>query len=475
MSVTLRELLQQEDMTGITVLAGASGLDRPVGGIVFCETPLRDQPRTGGVLYYLPPYVVPATSPLLDVLIRRLAAVGASGLLVQFRGTRGAAASREALQGDGASPAGLPEHAGQPTVPKSLLLLADRYQMPVLDLGPVNVMAVAERLALLKQNALLAAYKRLDAAIGQILNAWREGQAVESIVALLGESLNGTCRLTPWPGLDPADKYRPPFTWNEEPAHPALYREDGRLHAVMVIKLRHRVETPYLIHGVYPDRPHQDFVVQRLFAVAAPIIHSFLEHRLMTWEIRLRSKLDLVRELVLSTSALKPEVVSRARQAGWDLSANHTVALLRIPDYVGLVRSRAWTDAEASAIESMVLDLLEQHARSKGWWAYSVAPEPGTFLVVLRHQDRPVWSADDVRRLLLEAIQRVRKSGYDLPLSGGVGTTDRGIDGLRRSYRNAKYSLHLGYALHGSTAVVTAEEIGPERYLYGWYRSEDAQ
>lgn len=475
MSVTLRELLQQEDMAGITVLAGASGLDRPVDAIMLCETPLRDQPWTSRVLYYLPPYVVPPTSPWLDVLIRRLSAVGASGLLVQFRGAGCAAAPREAARGDGASSAGLPEHAPRPAVPKSLLLLADRYQMPVLDLGPVSVMAVAERLALLKQNALLAAYQRLDAAISRVFNAWREGQAVESIVALLGESLNGSCRMAPWPGLDPAERDLPPVSWDEEPAHPMLYREEGRLHAVMVIKLRHRVETAYLIHGVYANRPHQDFVVQRLFAVAAPIIHSSLEHRWMTWEIRLRSKLDLIRELVLSTSAVKPEVVSRAREAGWDLSAHHTVALLRIPDYVDLVRSRAWTDAQASEMESIVLDILEQHARSRGWWAYGVAPEPGTFLVVLRHPDRPVWSTDEVRQLLLEAIQRVRKSGHDLPLSGGVGTTDRGIDGLRRSYRNAKHSLHLGYALRGSAAVVTAEEIGPERYLYGWYRSEDAQ
>ncbi|ADU51962.1 transcriptional regulator, PucR family [Thermaerobacter marianensis DSM 12885] len=513
LDIVLRDLLQQEGLAGVTVLAGAGGLDRPVRGVEIIEChglSLPYRPLAAGILYYLPAHCVAATSPLLDVLVRHLADAGAGGLLLHghrpARAPASRAGSRAATAGLGGArsqepsgpapaphgpsgdersahgqlpgepaPAGWVEPEREPRLPRSFLLLAERLRLPVLDLGPVSVTTVVERLAVSRQDALLAAYRRCDAAVQRILEAWREGQAVEAVVALLGEATDGTCDLVPLPGYPQVDPGKVPPWVDQGPGRPALHQEGDRLHAAMVIRVRRRVESAYLIHGVYAARPWQDFVVQRVFAAAAPVVHSMLEQRLVVWESRLRSKLDLVQNLVLSTSAVRPEVFARAREAGWDLSGPHTVVLLRVPDYGSVVRSKAWTDAEALEAESQILDLLERYARSRGWWVFGVVPEPGTFLLVLRRQDRPVWRADEVRQLMAEAVERLHQSGHDFAISGGIGTIGSGVDGLRRSYRDAKQGLHLGYALRGPGALVTAEEIGPERHLYGWYRSADAQ
>ncbi|MDI3316269.1 MAG: helix-turn-helix domain-containing protein [Bacillota bacterium] len=438
MAVALGELLRQ-DLPGVRLLAGGRGLGRPVSRVILIDPRRRGmwrEPVEEGGLYFLPAWTGADESPALDVLIRRLASSGAAGLALE----------------------------GPRTLPEAVALLADRTGLPLLDLGGTGIVAVVERLAVLRQEDLLAAYRRLDSAVAALLESRREGKPVEALLDRLAQEVEGEAELSAFPARrqEAREPAAPPEVTEtpEQVAGSIVLRVQGR--AGYVLRLRGRA------------RAHQGFVTRRLLAVAGALLESLLEERHRKWESRLRSKADLLRELLTVPGQPAPEVLARAWQSGWNPSAVHVLASLQVHGWDEVLASRGWTEEKLLEMQSEVLETLQRELERGGLWAFAALGPDGRFVVVLRARGAGDPLRPEAARAALErALRPVDRLGYGFRFDGVVSGPAVGWEGLRLAYREAEETLALVPAVRGAGSLATVAELGPERLLQGWYRSAE--
>ncbi|MBX5464695.1 MAG: helix-turn-helix domain-containing protein [Clostridia bacterium] len=434
--MTVGEFVRRE-LPGARLLAGERGLDRPVRGAVMID--LRRGRWSGRVgeasLCILPGWTEAEESAVLDVLIRRLASSGAAGLAI------------ENVQ----------------RLPQAVVMLADRIGFPLVDLGETGVLAVVERLAVLQQEDRLQAYSRLDAAVTVLLEGRREGKPVESLLEQMGREIGGEAELVPLPARrSEAERVLPPDVTEA----PDLVMGS--------VTLRVQGRGAYVLRLRSPMRPHQALVVRRLLAVAAALLEPLLEERHRKWESRLRSKSDLLGEILATSGQLAPEVVARAWQVGWNPSAVHVVAVLQIHDWDELLASRGWTEERMLEMQNRVLETLQGEVERAGLWVFSGLFQSHRFVLILRRPTAGDSIRPEAARAVLErAVRHVDRLGYGFRLDGAVSGPVVGWDGLRAGYQEAEEALPLVAAARGPGAVATVAELGPERWLEGWYRSPE--
>ncbi|KWW96719.1 hypothetical protein TR75_12805 [Hydrogenibacillus schlegelii] len=462
MTFSLRDLVRQSEGR-LHVLAGEAGLDRPFSSMAVCDRPPKACDFSPGGLYYFPATLLQEVALELDVLVRRLSARGSAGMLLpEF-----------VSDASGEIPSGLP---------RSALLLADRLKLPVLYLRG-DFLSLMERWVALRQDARLFAARRLERALDALIQAWRDEQAVEGIVGILEEALDG--RIVVHPDVTPGHRaveenteQRADIPALDEAFHrpgvPVVRSANGRVQAYLLLQTGRRYGAKTLIRGEFPERPHQREVVERAFSMAAPILQLQLEKRLLDWELRLRSRLDVVREILMSEEPIRPEAVARARSFGWDIFVPHAVVYAGIARFGRLVRERRWTEADVLRRESEWIDRIEAAAAERGWWALGVSPESGHFLFVFRRRGSTNWGIEEVRHHVADLFARQGPLWEGVPIGGGIGRPGTGVDGHRRSYRESVQSFHLGVALYGEGTLKTVTDLGAEAYLYPWYRSREA-
>ncbi|MDI3299334.1 MAG: helix-turn-helix domain-containing protein [Bacillota bacterium] len=439
MALALGELLRQELPT-VQVLAGGRGLNRQVSHVVMVNPSRRgawEEHVEEGGLYFLPAWTRADESPALDVLVRRLAASEAAGLVLE-------------------RPRALPQ---------AVLLLADRAGLPLLDLGTTGIVAVVERLAVRRQEDLLSAYRRADAAVGALLEAWRAGRPAEALLDILERELEGEAELVAVPARHASGP--------NADAQPRVQEAGDGVTGEMTLPVDGR--TDYLFRLRARPRPHQTFVIRRVMTVAGVLLERLLEERHRKWESRLRSKADLVRELFASPGTPPSEVLARAWQAGWNPSAPHVMAALQVHDLDDFLASRGWTEAQVLEMQSAVLHTLESELGRAGLWAFAALGPDGRFVVAMRlREQREPLRVEAARPALERAVRHVRRLGYGFLLDGVLSGPAVGWEGIRQAYREAVETLRLVAAVRGAGALVTVEELGPERLLQGWYRSAEA-
>ncbi|MBE3596244.1 MAG: helix-turn-helix domain-containing protein [Hydrogenibacillus sp.] len=458
------DLLKQIGDTTVRVLAGKAGLSRAVERLAFCEersTETAFRPKT---LYFVPAQWFWRGSPDVDALIRRLAFADASGILVQGERVEPLSGARP---GTG--------------LPLATVLLADQLQLPVIDLGRTDVMDWAERIAAHRLNAKLSVYQMTDGILSQLLVAWRSRQSVEALTHLLGTLLNGTCELVArsQAGSDAQDDG---VAEDASRAAGLRIREAGdRLHGTADVVLRGRKDTAYLLRCETKNEPGMDAVLCRVLPVAATWIEAAFERRVLAWDARLRSNWELIRALIEAAEEAKPDVLFQAREAGWDADKPHAVVLVKLAvassdSAIGIADpARALTEMAMLQRESRLIAVAETELRRAWWWALGAVMEPGRFIFVIRRTGEALWGADDLKAVMLEVQKHLEQEKTIGLVSMGIGRAYAGVEGLRRSYREAKEALDLGSLRFGPGTVATIEDVGAERYLYRWYTSPEAQ
>ncbi|MBX6350545.1 MAG: helix-turn-helix domain-containing protein [Clostridia bacterium] len=441
-SITVAQLLGDPALRGMRLLAGAAGLAAPVEAVRMAEDGSgRFAPRTLYVLWR----DEALEAPTIDVILRRAAAASAAGVAVRLG----------------------PDRASRPTpLPLATLVLSDRLKLPLVDVGAVDPMSLAERLATLRHGDREADYRRIEAAVAVALDEWREWQPAESILERLESALDVRCELVPM-GSEAPEAGRAPEAGGRGRA-PRVRSFGERVELVCHLYVGRRPR--YELRVSFREDPHLRFVVPRVFDIVSALLEAQLAERHRSWESRMTFKQDFFTQ-IFSGGQPPPEVVARAMELGWDFGREHVVVAIRMAVEVG---GAAGDEGSWLRASGELVDALEKLARAHELWAFAGPLEGRTFVCVFRPSVRSRLDLAKVRKTLA-AVQQSLGGERRVAVTAGIGSVAVGLQGLARSYREALQALSIGGVVHGPGAIVTSDELGPERHLYPWYLSEEGQ
>jgi sugar diacid utilization regulator len=187
-------------------------------------------------------------------------------------------------------------------------------------------------------------------------------------------------------------------------------------------------------------------------------------------ELPIRSRSELLAELLISESALGEDLLDRARQLGVPLGGWHVA-----------VRIEADNLEEAGRDELQRFELLEsagqaalQAAAVTGTW-YLSRVSRAIVLVSMTRSDPGSQAAARAARTAERALHVVRGRLPALRLRAGIGTPHEGPMGLRASAAEARAALLAARAAGKPEGVAAHDASGVQRMLMEWYASDSAR
>jgi sugar diacid utilization regulator len=185
-------------------------------------------------------------------------------------------------------------------------------------------------------------------------------------------------------------------------------------------------------------------------------------------ELPVRSRSELLAELLMSDSAAGQDLLARAQQLGVPLGGWHVV-----------VRIEADNLEEAGRDEVHRFELLETAAQAAlqamtGPWHLSRAGR-AIVLVWMASSHPGSQAGQRAARFAERALQAISGRLPALQLRAGVGTPHEGPMGLRASAAEARSALVAARAAGRTERVAAHDVTGVRRMLMEWYASETAR
>jgi sugar diacid utilization regulator len=218
---------------------------------------------------------------------------------------------------------------------------------------------------------------------------------------------------------------------------------------------------------------HGDMAIAARLALnaAASAAARLLDAARRARELPVRSRSELLAEVLISESALNEDLLDRARQLGVPLGGWHVA-----------VRLEADNLDEAGRDEVHQFELLEiagqvglQAVTSSGgtWYLSRVART----VVLIRMAGSDPGHQGSVRavRAAERALQAIGDRLPALRLRAGVGTPHEGPMGLRASASEARVALLAARTAGKAERVVAHDAAGIQRMLLEWYASDTAR
>lgn len=203
--------------------------------------------------------------------------------------------------------------------------------------------------------------------------------------------------------------------------------------------------------------------IERLITVAALEIVNY--HAVSQVEHRYRS--EFIDHLLNGPYRLTPEVIERGKVFGWDLHRNY-VAL--VVGAAGTRRESCWLpEGERSPFQEKKEQLLQLMERTCQQWQLPVIVAANTAgIVCLVDPVQGGEEQEEKKKSLALAAQlwQVIKQRMGLAVIIGVGRRHPGLEGLRRSYREACRVVEVARILTGEGRVMHFTDLGPYRLLY---------
>jgi sugar diacid utilization regulator len=187
-------------------------------------------------------------------------------------------------------------------------------------------------------------------------------------------------------------------------------------------------------------------------------------------ELPVRSRSELLAELLMSEAALREDLLDRARQLGVPLGGWHVV-----------VRVEADNLDDAEPDEVHRFELLEaagqvalQAVAVTGTW-YLSRVSRAIVLVWMATSDPGPQVGVRAARAAERALSAVRTRRPGLRLRAGVGAAHEGPLGLRASAAEARVALLAARAAGKPEGVSAHDAAGVQRMLMEWYASDSAR
>lgn len=187
-------------------------------------------------------------------------------------------------------------------------------------------------------------------------------------------------------------------------------------------------------------------------------------------ELPVRSRAELLSELLDSSSRGRSELVRRARSLGLPIDGWHLVARIE-PEDRGL--SDSDEVAAFAAREELGRTLLEA-VRSSGAWHFARA-ERGLLLIQMSRSDPGATAVVDATRVVQSAINAAVATLPKIDLFCGVGSAQGGPTGLINSAAEARAAAGSMRARGRPNTAVAFDGLGLRRTLVEWYASHTAR
>jgi sugar diacid utilization regulator len=223
---------------------------------------------------------------------------------------------------------------------------------------------------------------------------------------------------------------------------------------------------------VAPDA-HGDFgvAVRLVLHSAAMTAGRLLDLARQAREVPVRSRSELLAELLMSDSAINEDLLERARQLAIPIGGWHVVVRIEADDL---------QDAEPDEVQRF--ELLEAAGQAA---LHAVAATGGTWylsriaraIVLVRVTTSNPGPQAGVRaaRSAERALEAIKSRLPSLRFRAGVGAPHEGPTGLRASAAEARGALLAARAALKSPGVAAHDAVGVRRMLMEWYASDTAR
>jgi sugar diacid utilization regulator len=201
-------------------------------------------------------------------------------------------------------------------------------------------------------------------------------------------------------------------------------------------------------------------------AAAAAARHLDLTRRAIQTPVRSRS--ELLAELLMSDSAISEDLLARARQLGIPVSGWHLAVRVEADDL-----------DEAEHDEVRRFELLEAagqaalqavSAAGETWYLSRIAR--AIILIRMTTSNPGPQAGARAARSAERALQAIAARLPALRFRGGVGAAHEGPMGLRASAAEARGALAAARAARRPAGVAAHDAVGIRRMLMEWYASE---
>jgi len=225
-------------------------------------------------------------------------------------------------------------------------------------------------------------------------------------------------------------------------------------------------------HFIAPDA-YGDFGIgaRLVLHAAASAAAQLLDLARRARELPVRSRSELLAELLMSDSAINEDLLDRARQLGIPVGGWHVAVRFEADDLDESGRDEV---QRFELLESAGQVALQAAAATGGTWYLSRIARAIVLIRVTSSNPGPQAGARAARSAE-RALQAINGRLPALRFRAGVGAPHEGPMGLRASAAEARGALLAARAARKPTGVSAHDAVGVQRMLMEWYTSDTAR
>ncbi len=472
MALTVREALGLGGLRRGEVLAGSSGLDRTITWVKVLESPDTISWLAEGELLLTVAFAIKDDQAAQRDLMRNLAAVGSSGLVIK------------------------PERY-LPEIPAEMLGQADEYGIPLIripqDVSYLEIMApILERII----NAQNVQLRRSIEIHRQFTHLALDGQGLDAIVHTLGELVESSVTLEDAsfhllashsvPGVTDAhrqqtlEQHGTPLNVQRASAIKTMLEEvvQGRsprkvpafpdlgLTAPRIITpvLAGRECLGYLSIIDHPQH-HEDLALMAIEHAATVLALEMIKQREVA-EAEDRVRGELVDDLLNGTYGDEANVQRRARHLRYDLSVPHLLLVVDVDHFGRFIRERQYDEGRVILLKQKLLQLVVGVTRRQ-YPKQLVAAHSDSVIVLVPQAAVPkeVSNEGTGDALAHKIREAVADSELGLTVSVSVGRLCRKPEDFRPAFLEAQRALDLMVRFGKREQVINYDRLGVYRLL----------
>jgi sugar diacid utilization regulator len=336
------------------------------------------------------------------------------------------------------------------------------------DIALVSIPAEADLAGLLQ-----AVIRELGGSAERALGRAEQGLAAVLRVEEAGAGLDSLCCSVGW-ALGTEVGFRPVTAGDSgrladgDQAGPAGAGEAGTGGVRVPVMVG---DTP-IGYFVTPDA-HGDFgIAARLVLhTAAGAAARLLDLARQARELPVRSRSELLAELLMSDSAINEDLLDRARQLGVPVGGWHVAARIEADDLEDSGRDEV---QRFELLEQAGQIALQAAAATGGTWYLSRVAR-AIMLIRVTNSNPGTQGGARAARSAERALQAIGTRLPALRFRAGVGTPHEGPMGLRASAAEARGALLAARAARKPAGVAAHDAVGVQRMLMEWYASDTAR
>jgi PucR family transcriptional regulator, purine catabolism regulatory protein len=466
MALTVREAMALGGLRRGQVLAGAGGLDRTITWVKVLESPETISWLAEGELLLTVAFAIKDDEAAQRDLMRNLAAVGSSGLVIK------------------------PERY-LPQIPDDMLGQADEFGIPLIRIPPdvsyLEIMGpILERII----NAQNAELRRSIEIHRQFTDLALNGQGLEAIVRTLGELVESSISLedSNWrllashivPGL--TDRHR-----QQTLAHhgtPLKAQQAVRTMIQEVVEGRkprkvapipeagmtaHRIITPILAGGenlgylsIIEHPQHQEQLAMMAIEHAATVIALEMIKQREVTEAEDRVRGELVDDLLSGTFGDHANVLRRARHLRYDLSLPHRLFVVDVDHFGRFIREKHYEEGRVITLKHQLFQLVtaavhRHHPR------YLATAHSDSVIVLTPQQ--PAGKDPDGEALAARIREAVADSDLGMTVSVAIGRICTRPEDFKPAFTEAQRALDLMVRFGKREQIINYDRLGVYRLL----------